>query len=308
MKNNKKASLIIPTYNKASRLKLTLLSLTKLEELENVEIIVVNDGSTDETNVILDEFKKSHNINLKIINIENSGRSVARNIGLKEAKGEIAIFTDDDLILSPTFIKEHIMSHTGEDNILVHGCIYNLPFLKFFNNPEIGDMIDGSERKDGLNKYILSADLITNNKYDQLENQKRLTKFEKDILNLLNNSDFNNDNIFRWICCTGGNFSVKKAHIDDVGGFDENLGKEWGCEDLELGYRLSLKNVKFKLNINAVNFHMSHYRKDTEEIHKKAFNYFIKKYNDKKIEYLLDYFEGKISSLIDWHKKIVGEN
>ena len=90
-------SVIIPAYNEAKRLPLTLIDIDK--HLKNAdfsyEIIVVNDGSKDATDEIVERF--SHLIeNLKLINQENTGKGGAVKRGMLEAKGKIRLFMDAD--------------------------------------------------------------------------------------------------------------------------------------------------------------------------------------------------------------------
>jgi len=73
--NSIEVSLIIPTYNKAPRLALVLESLKKLEYKEGLEIVIVNGGSSDNTEELLKQFskdfKKLHDVGLEIISIKN---------------------------------------------------------------------------------------------------------------------------------------------------------------------------------------------------------------------------------------------
>lgn len=298
----KSISVIIPTYNKASRLRLVLLSLLNLVCEIPTEVIVVNDGSTDETGDMLTKFEMQYRssvpFDLRVIHTENQGRSAARNIGWQSASGDLIVFTDDDLILHPQFIQAHQNAHNW-NNTLVHGCIKDLPFVKFFKDPATGDFWEGGRGKEGLRQHLVTPEIVLHNQ-DFIERSARLTKFEKHIHELLLrvHHDFHAE--VCWVCCTGGNFSILKRHLSEVGGFDINLGKKWGCEDLELGYRLSKTGVGFTLCMNAVNYHLSHFRHTTKEEHEIAFRYFYNKYRDEKIRYLYNYFEGEIPTLIDW--------
>lgn len=94
-------SIIIPCYNCARFLKETYLSVIN-QTYTSLQIVFVNDGSTDETKKILDEFK-SNDSRVKVIHQSNQGPSVARNRGLAEADGEYIYFLDsDDLIHKET--------------------------------------------------------------------------------------------------------------------------------------------------------------------------------------------------------------
>lgn len=86
MSNVVKISVVIPTYNKLPRLRLTLLSL-EYQSIEPswYEVVIVDDGSTDGTVAYCNSVQKR--MNIKVISIENNGRSFARNIGVKNAEG-----------------------------------------------------------------------------------------------------------------------------------------------------------------------------------------------------------------------------
>ncbi|HAB88972.1 MAG TPA: hypothetical protein DCF84_00455 [Bacteroidetes bacterium] len=97
MKDLPKISFIIPFYNAGDTLKETLSSVVALE-YPTIEIIVVNDGSTCDTSVQTLRDAQAH-FELTIINIDNSGPSIARNIGIERSTGKFIIPLDaDDLI------------------------------------------------------------------------------------------------------------------------------------------------------------------------------------------------------------------
>ena len=90
-------SVIIPAYNEAKRLPLTLIDIDKhLKSADfSYEIIVVNDGSRDATPEVVERL--SHLIdNLRLINQKNTGKGGAVKRGMLEAKGDIRLFTDAD--------------------------------------------------------------------------------------------------------------------------------------------------------------------------------------------------------------------
>ncbi|MDU1538690.1 MAG: glycosyltransferase [Paeniclostridium sordellii] len=88
-----KVSIILPVYNVEKYLRECLESAIN-QTLDSIELIAVNDGSTDDSLKILEEYKKNYGI--KIITQENKGLSEARNSGLREAKGEYVYFLDSD--------------------------------------------------------------------------------------------------------------------------------------------------------------------------------------------------------------------
>jgi len=95
-------SIIIPAYNTADFILKILNELVK-QKTDEVEIIVVNDGSTDNTKETLDGFE--HKDKLRIFHTENKGVSEARNKGIDEAKGEYITYIDSDDMISEDYMK-----------------------------------------------------------------------------------------------------------------------------------------------------------------------------------------------------------
>lgn len=89
-----KVSVIIPVYNAQKYLRECLDSVAN-QTLENIEIICINDGSTDNSLSILDEYAQKDN-RFIILSKENGGSAAARNVGLSKAKGEYIYFVDND--------------------------------------------------------------------------------------------------------------------------------------------------------------------------------------------------------------------
>ncbi len=100
MNKNIEVSVIIPMYNSERTIERALNSVISQTYQDNIEIIVINDGSKDNSLKIVEEYKvslKNENIDMIIINKENGGVSSARNQGLKKAKGKyIALLDSDD--------------------------------------------------------------------------------------------------------------------------------------------------------------------------------------------------------------------
>ncbi|RGS75650.1 glycosyltransferase family 2 protein [Ruminococcus bromii] len=91
---NSVISVIVPTYNSEKTIERCLLSILK-QTYENLEVIVVNDGSSDSTETICEKMA-SCDSRLKVITIKNGGVSHARNIGIDNAKGDYITFVDSD--------------------------------------------------------------------------------------------------------------------------------------------------------------------------------------------------------------------
>lgn len=97
-----KVSIIIPAYNRRNLISGTLKSVYQ-QSYKNYEVIVVDDGSTDNTHEVLEEYTKRDNFIYHYQN--NQGRSVARNTGLAKASGEFIMFLDSDDYLEPDAIE-----------------------------------------------------------------------------------------------------------------------------------------------------------------------------------------------------------
>ena len=97
-------SIIIPVYNQAEKLKQCLESI-KNQSYDNYEIIIVNDGSSDNVNEIIDKYKPIFTYKLYYFEQENKGSNPARNRGAKIAKGEYLLFCDADIIMKPEMLK-----------------------------------------------------------------------------------------------------------------------------------------------------------------------------------------------------------
>ena len=97
-----KVSVIVPVYNVEQYLSDCLESICR-QTLKGIEIIVVNDGSTDNSLSIIESFQQKYS-NMKLINKKNGGLSSARNAGIDMAVGEYLFFVDsDDFIDLDTF-------------------------------------------------------------------------------------------------------------------------------------------------------------------------------------------------------------
>jgi len=116
---SKKVSIIIPCYNEGHYLKETIESVLK-QTYTSFEIIIVNDGSTDEKTL---EILKNNSWNkTTIINIENSGVCTARNIAIAEAKGEYILPLDADDLIAPTFLQKAVAILNDNDDVSLVTC------------------------------------------------------------------------------------------------------------------------------------------------------------------------------------------
>ena len=118
-----KISVIIPVYNVEKFLPQCIESVIK-QNYKNLEIICVDDGSTDNCGKILDEYALKDN-RIKVIHQKNKGLSEARNIALDIASGYWISFVDSDVFLAPDFY-DIMLNAAKKNNADVIQCGYNI--------------------------------------------------------------------------------------------------------------------------------------------------------------------------------------
>lgn len=116
-----KVSIIVPIYNVEKYLKRCLDSLVN-QTLNDIEIICINDGSTDGSLEILEEYRRRDD-RIVIINQENSGQSVARNRGIDVAKGEYIGFVDSDDWVSEDYFEKLYAEILSKPEIVIFGAM-----------------------------------------------------------------------------------------------------------------------------------------------------------------------------------------
>lgn len=161
---NSKISVIIPVYNVELWLRKCLDSLLN-QTYSNIEIILIDDGSTDGSSEICDEYSKK-DTRIKAMHIKNSGQSVARNKGLDVAQGEYVLFIDsDDYLCDGEIIGKfiNILKSSKCDFIYTSYCRFNDG-----NEAEITEILPiyltNKDVENKLGKNIL-VDLINKNSF-----------------------------------------------------------------------------------------------------------------------------------------------
>ena len=117
-----KVSVIVPIYNTAKYLPTCLDSIIN-QSHQNLEIILVDDGSTDESGKIADIYARKDK-RIAVIHQKNQGQSTARNTGLEKATGTFLGFVDSDDKIKPDFIKSLLNLYTDNTSLAVCGHQY----------------------------------------------------------------------------------------------------------------------------------------------------------------------------------------
>jgi glycosyltransferase involved in cell wall biosynthesis/peptidoglycan/xylan/chitin deacetylase (PgdA/CDA1 family) len=120
-------SVVLPTHNRRDVLVSRTLPAIFDQDMpvDEYEIVVVVDGSTDGTAEALRELRPP--CSLRIIEQPNRGPSAARNVGIEAARGELLLFLDDDIICGPHLLKQHVEAHAGPEPAVVYGSISVAP-------------------------------------------------------------------------------------------------------------------------------------------------------------------------------------
>lgn len=121
-----KVTICVPTYNAAKYLNRCIDSLIK-QTLRDIEIIIINDGSTDNTAEICESYAKLDS-RIRIIHLQNSGSAVARQVALNNAKGEYIIVCDsDDWVEASMYEKLYLKAKETNADLIYSGTYFNYP-------------------------------------------------------------------------------------------------------------------------------------------------------------------------------------
>lgn len=237
-------SIIIPTYNRSKYLQVILPSLFNLDyPKDRYEIIIIDDGGNDDTSEMIKKldptceikyyyWKREHPY--KFGTPENRA-GPSRNIGIKNAKGEILLFWDSDMIAHKDLLNEHKKIHYENENSLVIGNRIRLENDDILYNKDLNIKDLKKEQDKRLKRYIDKS----NNDFNKLKDPWRIT--------------------------VSNNLSIKKKETES---FDENF-VFWGFEDMELGYRLYEKGLNFIYNKKAKGYHIYHDSETIDDKNKK---------------------------------------
>ena len=276
-------SVIIPTYNSYQTLNLTLKSLENQmlhpETKKMLEVIVVDDGSKDETEQKIKnaQFK----LNLKYIRQNNLGRAYARNLGVAISTGKIIVFLDSDIILEKHFLNEHIKRHHYLENIVLvsfkqnisrNAVIKNYFKIKTAIIPDIKNdfRFEKEVKKDWLrmHRHVRNVEM---RKVKLLEETDNFKNFGKNLV--LGVWDLPSMVITNAI-------SIKRNAFEKIGGYNLQF-KGWGMEDTFLGACLIANDNYIIPCFSTGIFHIEHnFRSGSQKKKIQEFNHNVLVYLD----------------------------
>ncbi len=170
-----KVSIIVPIYNTEKYLNKCLDSLVN-QTLKDIEIILINDGSTDNSQNIIDKYSANYPDKIKSFTKENGGQAAARNFGITKASGEYIGFVDSDDWIELNMYEELYNKALGKDLDIVccnEYLVINNVKKKNFNRLIYPNNIINNYiiRESGPCNKIIKRQLITNNNIHFLENR-----------------------------------------------------------------------------------------------------------------------------------------
>ena len=209
-------SIIIPTYNRKHLLAKALggYLAQSLPQLIH-ELLLVDDGSTDGTESLVRELSTRSPFPIHYLRQLNKGPAAARNLGIHEARSNLVLFTDSDIVPKADLVKQHVRWHQ--------------------KNPHLSTAVLG---------YVTWPPEIKATPFMRWYGEGRL--FEFDRLRTKREASFRS-----FYTC---NVSLKTEFLRSCGQFDEEF-KSAAFEDVELGYRLSKQGLRLLYNSAAVGYH-----------------------------------------------------
>lgn len=271
IQKHKMVSIIVPTYNRAALLDLTLKTIDNQQiDRSLMEVIVVDDGSSDNTKQIVDSYR--HLLSIKYCFQDDLGYRVAsaRNLAIQNAEGDIILFVDSGILLHSSFVASHLDSHLKSKNdIAVIGYVLGLQM----EHNELAFDIHPSTVNETISRFTTSG------MFDDIR-EKVYAVCDSNLSRLP----------APWILFWTGNASVRKSTLLKAGTFDTNFDMRWGIEDVELGYRLYKQNVQFELNRQASAIHYPHYSDSASKLEQERQNklYMHKKHGSQETLALLE--------------------
>lgn len=231
IKNHVTVALLISTYNWPEALELVLLSVLKQTHLPD-EIVIADDGSTEETKELIEKYRSKFNIPVKHIWHEDKGfrKSLILNIAVKSITSEYIIQIDGDIIVHPEFIKDHLK--VAEEGSFIQAS---------------RAMINKEKSKEILKTKEIQFNFLSKGLYS------RFNALRVPFLSKLFQLDFSNTYHIK-----GCNLSYWKENFKAVNGY-YNAFEGWGAEDYEFGARLIHADVRRKkVKMMALGYHIFH--------------------------------------------------
>ncbi|GID33074.1 glycosyltransferase [Paractinoplanes brasiliensis] len=225
-------SVIIPTYNRRDLLVESLGHFTRQSlPADRFEVIVADDGSTDDTKAVVESF--ADRLQIKYFYQEDQGfrAGTARNAGARMAVAPVLVFLDTGEMAGPDFLKHHLAAYADGAHRAVIGYGYGYHYVQ--TQDTVREMLD----------KLAPEEIVAKFHDDPAFSDVRHETWAKTDFVLAGRP-------MPWLTYWSLNCSVRRDDFWAVGGFDEEL-LGWGPEDIELGMRLHQYGVEMVLSRDA---------------------------------------------------------
>ena len=221
-------SVIIPVYNRIAVMTRTLRSLqAQTMEKSSFEVIIADDGSTEDVQGVLATFP---DLSTTYCRQPDLGFRVAaaRNLGIAHASGELLVFNDNGMLLSPTALARHAALHAGRDDLVLLGYMHGTSFTS-----------DAEAIRALLDAHSLEHAIAEMQRIGGMGDGREgyMTRFGRDLSQWY----------IPWLGLWGGHFSVGASFLRKHGiAFDERFTR-WGGEDHDFGIQLCRAGAHYQL-------------------------------------------------------------
>lgn len=272
-----KITVVIPTRNRCDLLRKTLLSLTTQSfPKDDIEVLVSNHASTDDTIEVCESFTRRLDIDIIDVPYEGYSTPRAKNAGIYHASNELLIMVDCGMICPHHFLNAHHDAHLAGEGLYVSGPAYGW---------DVEDVDD----------FWRSIDPLLCPPLESFSG-----RISDCRLRMTHNIRW-----APWMLFWGCNFSVRTLDLRQVGAFDEEL-VGWGWDDIELGVRCEEAGLRFLFEPLAWCLHYPHPRQTLAERMVQGTKNWIRAYNKHPSPRLelweaVDYidYDQKLTELLD---------
>ncbi|HEY1730078.1 MAG TPA: glycosyltransferase family 2 protein [Candidatus Baltobacteraceae bacterium] len=254
-------SVVIRTKDESRRLRLTLTSLSA--QSVSAQVVVVNDGSSDDTHDVLREAANWVDL-LTVEHTTARGRSAASNAGARAATGDLLVFLDGDTLAGPHLVERHVAAH-ATPGVVGRGETFHIRSTRLLRDPETLDPWPADEHtlferpRAEVERMRITRDEILHD-FASVERRaspgvypgsgaRRVYELEMDALHN------HPDSPVLWAAACGSNLSVERTPFLQAGGFLEALDLN---EHRELALRLYAQGVRLVPVPGARTYHLIH--------------------------------------------------
>ena len=156
-----KLSIIVPVYNLERYIAATLESLLSIRFSYEYEIVVINDGSEDKSEAVIKKYQHKHS-NIVLYTIENQGVSTARNLGVKNARGQYITFVDGDDTVESDFFEKAVRELDSGRYDFVQGNFITINCCRKLNSQFSDVDVEISDTKSILELFFSPRKIIHN--------------------------------------------------------------------------------------------------------------------------------------------------